>query len=65
MFVAGKFLVQGLEEHLVGDLADVEAGLVENSEDALVWSLHQITDHLVVEVVHLEHTRTLGFMPIN
>ena len=43
---------------LVGDFADVQAGLVEYGHDTLVGGLHQVHDHLVVEVVHLQQGQT-------
>ena len=39
---------------LVCDLADIETSLVEDGEDASVLSLDQVTDDLVVEIVHLQ-----------
>ena len=54
VFVVGKFLVHGLEEHLVCDFPHVHTRLVEDSENTLVRRLHQITDDLVVEVINLQ-----------
>ena len=39
---------------LVCDLANIETSLVENGEDTSVLSLDQVTDDLVVEIVHLQ-----------
>ena len=54
MFVVGKFLVHGLEEHLVCDFPHVHTRLVEDGKHALVRGLHQVTDDLVVEVINLK-----------
>ena len=40
VFVVGKFLVHGLEEHLVCDFPHVHTRLVEDSENTLVRRLH-------------------------
>jgi len=53
VFVCREFVAERFEEHFVVDFADHVARLVELSEDASVRRLHQLTDHLVVEVVHL------------
>ena len=38
---------------LIGDLADIEAGFVENGKDARVRGFHEVNDDLVIEIVHL------------
>ena len=55
MFVAGELGAEGVEHHRVGDLAHIEASLVQDGEDARVLLLHQVTDDLVVEVIHLHN----------
>ena len=60
MDVLGQFAVEPLQEHLVGDLAHVHAGLVQHGEDALVLLLHQVHDDLVVEVVDLSPRAETG-----
>lgn len=51
-----QFAVQCFEEHCVGDLADVHAGVVQDGDDPLVLLLHQVHDDLIVEVVDLPDT---------
>ena len=53
VFVRGQFGTERVEEHLVVDLADHVARLIQLRHDARVSRLHQVTDHLVVEIVHL------------
>ena len=49
----GQFGVHAVQADRVGDVADGEAGFVQNGDDALVRLLHEIDDDLVVEVVDL------------
>lgn len=44
---------------LVCDLAHVETSLVQYGQDTSVSSFHQLTDDLVVEVVHLVTEREM------
>lgn len=54
--VFAQLAVQGFEEHRVGDLADVHAGVIQDGDDPLVLLLHQVHDDLIVEVVDLPDT---------
>lgn len=49
-----QLAVQCFEEHCVGDLADVHAGVIQDGDDPLVLLLHQVHDDLIVEVVDLQ-----------
>ena len=51
MFVTSKFPVHLLEQHRVGDLANIEARLVHDCDDSLVRLVDQLADDHVVEVV--------------
>ena len=51
MFVASELSVHLLEQHRVGDLANVEARLVHDGDDPLVRLVDQLADDHVVEVV--------------
>lgn len=51
-----QFTVQRFEEHFVGDLADVHAGVIEDRNDPFVLLLHKVHDDLIVEVINLRDT---------
>ena len=56
MTVFAQFTVKCFQEHLIGDFADVHAGIIEDGNDPLVLLLHQVHDDLIVEVIDLEDT---------
>lgn len=51
VLVLRQLLVHRLQEHLVVDLADVQARFVHDRDDALVRRLDQVADDLIVEVL--------------
>lgn len=53
MLVSSKLCAHSVQEQLIIDLTDHVARLVQLSQDAGMRSFHQVTDDLVVEVVHL------------
>ena len=53
MFVSGKLRAQRIQKQLIINFTDHVARLVQLSHDSGMWSLHEITDDLVVEVIHL------------
>lgn len=61
--VFSQFTVQCFEEHFVGDLADVHAGVIQDGDDALVLLLHEVHDDLVVEVIDLWDTAERRAVP--
>lgn len=54
--VFAQFTVKCFEEHFVGDLADVHAGVIEDCNDPFVLLLHKVHDDLIVEVINLRDT---------
>lgn len=54
--VFAQFTVQCFEEHFIGDLADVHAGVIQDCNDAFVLLLHKVHNDLVVEVIDLQDT---------
>lgn len=57
--VLGQLGVHAVQADRVGDVADGEARLVQDGDDAFVRLLHKINDDLVVEVVDLNRKRSM------
>ena len=53
VLVALQLPVHLLQQHLVSDLAHIEAGLVHQCDNALVLLLYQLTDDNIVEVLYV------------
>lgn len=53
----GQLAIESLEKNLIGDFAHIHAGLIQNSEDALMLLLHQVNDDLIIEVINLRKDR--------
>lgn len=58
--VLGQFGVHAVQADCVGDVADGEAGFVQDGDDAFVRLLHEVHDDLVVEVVDLRNKQQDG-----
>ena len=57
MGVFGQLSIESLEKNLISDFAHIHAGLVQNSEDALMLLLHQVNNDLIIEVIDLRKDR--------
>lgn len=57
--VLGQLGVHAVQADRVGDVADSEARLVQDGDDAFVRLLHEVHDDLVVEVVDLKRKRSV------
>ena len=51
MFVSLQLVVHRFQKHLVGDSSDIEAGFVQDGDDAFVGLLDQVANDAVVEVL--------------
>ena len=61
MTMFAQFTVKCFQEHLIGDFADIHAGVIQDGDDALVLLFHEVHDDLIVEVIDLQDTAKRQF----
>jgi len=53
MHVILQFLVHRFKKHFIGNSSNIETGLIQDSNDALMRLLHQVTNDTIVEIFHV------------
>ena len=53
MLMLRQFLVHSIQQHLIGDFANVQACLVHDSNKSFVRLLDEVADNLIVEIFYI------------